>query len=281
MVQRKIHPLIVRIKSFFGLRKRGFKDLASQAGFSIVEVLDESSSTRYLEIGFSAWPCKMYLREKSSDVASFRKIFLDLEYALNLKASPEFIIDAGANTGLSSVYFARRFPSAIIISLEPEPDNFRLLIRNTQSYPNIHPIQAALWYEATSLNVIDFGKHDNFQVISDNMLHNDGEIKLKIDRYNGKVLLRCNAITISDLVERFNIARIGLLKMDIEGSEREVFIHSSQWIEKVDAIVAELHEKWHPGCDKAFHENTLSFDQRWERGENHFVSRGDYMTPCQ
>ena len=280
-MQFKFHSLISRIKSVLGLRKPGFKDRASHAGFSVVEVLDESSGTRYLEIGFLAWPCKMYLRENSSDVASFRKIFLDHEYALNLNNSPDFIIDAGANTGLSSVYFAQRFPSATIISLEPEPHNFQLLIRNTQSYPNIHPIQSALWYEATPLNIIDFGKHDNFQVVIDILLQNDIEIKSKLERYNGKVLLRCIAITISDLVERFNISRIGLLKMDIEGSEREVFIHSSPWIGKVDAIVAELHEKWHPGCDQAFHDHTISFDQRWERGENHFVSRGSSMTPKQ
>ncbi|MEZ6091277.1 MAG: hypothetical protein R3C05_25325 [Pirellulaceae bacterium] len=41
--------------------------------------------------------------------------------------------------------FAMRFPSARILAIEPEDANFELLLKNVERYPNITPIQAALW----------------------------------------------------------------------------------------------------------------------------------------
>ncbi len=40
------------------------------------------------------------------------------------------ILDAGANIGASVVYFARTFPRAHLVALEPAPDNFALLQAN-------------------------------------------------------------------------------------------------------------------------------------------------------
>lgn len=271
--------MIRRLRKLFGIYGPNFIDSASKAGFEFVKTLAESSDTELLVGKGASVSGPIFLRMNTSDVPTFRKIFLENEYSFSLRFPPKVIIDAGANTGLSAVYFAVRFPSATVYALEPEPENFKLLVRNTRPYANIRPVQAALWHETTVLNIIDFGKHDNFQVVSDTMLANDHDIKSKIERYGGKVILKCDAICMADLISRFQLDGISLLKMDIEGSEREVFVHSSAWIGQVDAIIAELHEKWHPGCDEAFHANTDDFGRRWTVGESHFVSRSDLMTP--
>lgn len=271
--------MISLIKKYFGANRTDFIESVLRAGYNISKHHDSLSSSNLFEVRGKSLMGNVFLRENSSDVACFRKIFLENEYGVNLKYAPDFIIDAGANIGLSSIYFATKFPSSKIIALEPEHENYKLLNRNIENHENIIAIQAALWHTATKLNIIDFGKHDNFQVVSDQMLKEDEELIAKIKRYNGRVALRCDSISIDDLISKFEIKRIGLIKMDIEGSEREVFQNSSNWIDVVDAIITELHDRWHPGCEAAFLQNTSSFDSRWVHGESHYISKENQMTP--
>lgn len=273
-----ISAMLGRFKKILGFGKQDLAQSFLKAGYSIKKEYDQLLGNRFLVVKSDSMPEPVFLRENSSDIATFRKIYIDHEYGVTFENPPKFIVDAGANIGISTVNFADRFPDSTIVALEPEPGNFQLLVRNTQSRSNIFPIQAALWHEKTSLNIIDFGKHDNFQVVNDQMLFHDGEIKSKIERYNGKVMLHCDSLSVMDLLSRFQMDRIGLLKMDIEGSEREVFIHSSEWIGKVDSIIVELHDKWHPGCNDAFQDNTIGFDSRWLKGESHFISRNNQMS---
>ncbi len=61
------------------------------------------------------------------------------------------------------------------------------------------------------------------------------------------------AVTIPGLMERFGLTHLDLLKIDIEGSELELFTQGDHtWIEKVDTIAIELHDHWRPGCGDAF-----------------------------
>ena len=70
---------------------------------------------------------------------------------------PPVIIDAGANVGLSAVFYANRFPNARIIAIEPEPSNYEMLKRNVVPYSNVTPVQAALWKENGPLRLFDTG----------------------------------------------------------------------------------------------------------------------------
>lgn len=71
-------------------------------------------------------------------------------YATRLHQSPRVIVDAGANIGLTAVYFANQFPAARILALEPESSNYALLCKNTAAYP-----QAALWSSTATLDLVD------------------------------------------------------------------------------------------------------------------------------
>lgn len=66
---------------------------------------------------------------------------------------------------------------------------------------------------------------------------------------------------------------VDLLKMDIEGSEKEVFEDSDRWIEKVGVIAIELHEEIRPGCKLAMSRATKGFEQIGHRGETLFMAR--------
>ena len=92
----------------------------------------------------------IFIRLKTSDFRTFLKIFRDREYELELGKEPQTILDAGANVGFASVYFAIKYPRAKIIAIEPESANFAQLKRNVAPYPNIIPVQAALWSEIST-----------------------------------------------------------------------------------------------------------------------------------
>jgi FkbM family methyltransferase len=182
---------------------------------------------------------KIYIRPGTADIPVFNDIFLHNELD-TVVDNPKFIVDAGAHIGFASIWYAIKYPNATIIALEPEKRNFQMLLKNTEKYQNIIPINIALWNKNTFLK-IESRKVENwaFQV---------KEIAGKSD---------IKAKTIIDLMVDYQINQIDILKMDIEGSEIEVFSNSDQWINSVRTIIIELHDRFRPGCFAAL-ENALT-----------------------
>ena len=112
----------------------------------------EIRRTKIVGLRFPVWQ-----RPGTTDAVCLQKIFHDREYELELFENPSVIVDAGANAGFASVWFANVFPMATIFAIEPERSNFTLLRRNARPYPNIIPIHAALWNVDEFLDVVDPG----------------------------------------------------------------------------------------------------------------------------
>ena len=85
----------------------------------------------------------------------FVHVFRWGEYAWEFAESPQVIVDAGAYTGLSTAFFALRYPAAKIIAIEPDEANFELLLRNTAAFANVQAVRAALWVESGSVVLAD------------------------------------------------------------------------------------------------------------------------------
>ena len=77
----------------------------------------------------------LFLRLKTSDIEVYGKIFAGQEYRFEALKQPKVIVDAGANIGLASVFFANAFPEATIIAIEPEETNFTLLKKKCGCLP--------------------------------------------------------------------------------------------------------------------------------------------------
>lgn len=190
----------------------------------------------------------LHLRPEPSDLAIYREIFLDQPHRLKLDRPPRVILDGGANIGASAVDFALRYPEASIIAIEPEERNFRLLVKNAEPFPNIFPVRAALWHEDAELAVLDVGKGAcAFQTIE----KRPGD---------GRILHTVPAVTVDSVMEKFGFSSIDILKLDIEGSEVEVLESSAPWIDRVEILIIELHEKIRPNCRSSFEIATKDFD---------------------
>ena len=232
---------------------------------SLMALVPSSESDRRKSVA-AKWapsPHPIWLRPGTSDVLTFKQVLLEGEYDFPLESSPQVIVDAGAHLGCTSIWFATKYPSARIIAIEPEPANFELLVRNLAPFPNVTPVNAALW------------SHQGVVAIDDPGTGTWGFRTAEIgDEPTSAETVEC--LTVPDLMQRFDLDRIDLLKIDIEGAEKEVFsdIGASGWITNVDAIEVELHDRFRPGCSRAFFSQVGDFKIELTRGMNTFVARG-------
>jgi FkbM family methyltransferase len=181
------------------------------------------------------------LRYPSTDLSTYKQVFEDFSYNFTLNQEPQIIVDAGANIGLASIYFANKYLNAKIISIEPEKSNFEMLKKNTANYKNIIPLNAALWNKNEEICIIDINRgNDSFQV---------GERQVSNSQ-------KINGFTIDKIMSMFDLQRIDLLKIDIEGAEKEVFGNPTAWIGNINTMAIELHERLRSGCNRSFYKGT-------------------------
>src|SRR5579864_1629515 len=160
------------------------------------------------------------LRLHTSDTMVFGGVIIDEEYSFGLPVFASVIVDAGANVGLTSIFYAETFPKARIFAIEAERSNFELMLKNVRPYPNITPIHAALWGSEGYVSIAEPlpGASGNWGFT---VINKPGDVR---------------AITIPLLMRDFGINHIDLLKIDIEGSEKEVF-EACDWQDRLDSIV--------------------------------------------
>jgi len=249
-----------------------YLQLAGLAGLYQVVRAKLTQSIALLRISRSGCRFPFRVRFPSSDLQTFEQIFVRAWYDFLVKTQPRVIIDGGANIGLASIYFANKYPDAKIIAIEPEQNNFELLRENVAPYANIIPLQAALWHVNEELDLLDPGRGQWGFVTQHKKITQD-----PVQTQPGTLCHTVQAITIDRLMDEFALDRINILKIDIEGAEKEVFSHTAAWIDKVDSVVIELYDALRPGCVDSFYNGSAGFDQEWWQGENLIRTRNNWL----
>jgi FkbM family methyltransferase len=208
-------------------------------------------------------PNKLLLRLGTTDVAAFEHVFFRKEYGFSLQKEPSVIVDAGANAGMSAVYFSTRYPHAKVIAIEPEPTTFDVLRKNAELFPQIVPVKAALWNREGAVQIEDAG---------------GGHWAMRVTEADPSSAKFIPTVTIPMLLKQHAIDYIDVLKIDIEGAEYEIFEDASSWIDQVGMICVELHDRFRPGCAQLFEAATAAFPVRWRRGELHCVARAGLVS---
>jgi FkbM family methyltransferase len=211
---------------------------------------------------------KVFLRLGSSDISVFNGIFRWQEYRWDLAQQPRTIVDGGAYIGLSAIYFTLRYPGVRVIAVEASERNFELLVRNTSAFPNIEAVHAALWPQPGSLVLTDPGTGLWGLQVRQPTASSSSDLDSA-----GKRADSVRAVTIEDIIREYDLANIDLLKLDIEGAEKEVFSAPGAWLPHVDAICIELHDWFRPGCARTFFAAVPDFSVEAWQGENVLVAR--------
>lgn len=200
------------------------------------------------------------VRIGTTDIKVFKDVFVYGGMDLPVRINPSVIVDAGAYTGLTSLFYSLKYPHARIISIEPEASNFKKLQENTRSRDNITAVQAGLWHKDAYLKIRD---------------RNTGNWGFALDEVKRSEEFDIKAVTLDHLIRVHNIERIRLLKIDIEGAEKELFsTNYGNWLSKVDVIVVELHDRFKAGCTDSL--KAMINPSEWDehvKGEKVILSR--------
>ncbi len=150
-----------------------------------------------------------------------KEIFIEQLYKTKLPPDA-YIIDCGANIGLSVIYFKQLVPNAKIIAFEPDGKNAELLKRNADSFnlQNVEIRQEAVWIDNTTLS-----------------FKSEGTMSSKIDESIQNGENKVQAIRLKELLNR----KIDFLKIDIEGAEYEVLKDIKENLHFVQNMFFEYH----------------------------------------
>lgn len=197
---------------------------------------------------------KVYLRPLSSDRDVFFQVFGNKDYEpvvdiynQNFACEPKFIVDLGANIGLTSIYFSKIYKDASIQIVEPYADNAAMAELNleTNRVKNYSVVKGGIWNKNALFRLdkqFRDGKEWSIRLTEDDK----GDIK---------------GYCIYEMLNAYN-EPIDILKIDIEGAEKKLFenpVYAKDFLRKVKCVAIEIHDEF--DCRKLIYDalNTNGF----------------------
>jgi FkbM family methyltransferase len=155
----------------------------------------------------------------------YREVFKKEIYKFNSENNKPYIIDAGANIGLSVIYFKLNYPDAEVVAFEPDKRIFEVLYDNIQSFgiKNVNLVNKAVWITETEIEFYSEGAD------AGRVVENDYDY----DRGKSTVL--------SESLKKYIFKQVDLLKIDIEGAEVKVIEDCKDVLCYVQKIFIEYH----------------------------------------
>lgn len=179
------------------------------------------------------------IRSKGSDLLVFQQVIVSEEYAPLFNMAHKYdkqiktIIDIGANIGLTAIYLNLKFPGSTVYAIEPEDGNYKMLLKNLQlNEPlNIIPVNTAIWYK-------------------NEFLTNSSNFRDKLSWANQTLPSERNkgirGVTMDSFITDRNISKIDILKIDIEGTEKQLFkdyAKINEILAITEMIALEVHDE--------------------------------------
>ena len=167
----------------------------------------------------------------------YKEIFKDNIYEVS-NYKPLKILDLGAYIGISTIWFADKYPEAKIVALEPNKNAFALLRNNTVIYSNVSICNKAIGIKKGIKN-----------------LYVDKEWESVSSFYAGSWLGNRSYITQSvEVIDYISLTKkfgkFDFIKLDIEGFESKFIKSNISNLNDVKVLVVEFHETKERKIDK-------------------------------
>lgn len=202
----------------------------------------------------------------SSDFDVFKQIFYWKEYLPVVKCYQEHykpeanlklnILDCGSNIGLTSLFFLDYFPGSRIIAIEPQLGNFKNLTFNLDqsNVSQVVKIRGAIW-----------SKNKQIKIVRDFRDKSDWSFRVEETDETDSI----KAFSIKQIMRDHSIEFIDILKIDIEGAEKEMFTSNDvdlDFLNVTRCLAIEIHDEYN--CREKIYEilEDKGFD-RFNSGE--------------
>lgn len=189
-------------------------------------------------------------KRPSSDLNVFNQVYEYKEYQPVVEAFqkhfPEVkhlnFIDAGSNIGLTSVYFSKFFPNSRFINIEPDTSNFETMSYNLSAngIASVEKVKGGVWSTDAYLKIVSDFRDKN-------------DWSFRVEETTEATDLK--AFSVNSLIEKNAFEFIDILKIDIEGSEKEVLTSPKadvSYLSKTKCVAIEIHDEF--DCREAIYE---------------------------
>ena len=161
-----------------------------------------------------------------------KEIFEDLCYETGIEKF-DTVLDLGANIGVAADFFQRKANK--VICVEPINENFENLLNFKESnlYTHVSCNRCAIWSSSNHRFTFSPGNDRTNCHISGR--DDGGDDKIQYESVESR--------SIKDLMQDFNLEKVDLIKMDIEGAEVEVMTNPNfrEVVGKSPNWVIEIH----------------------------------------
>jgi FkbM family methyltransferase len=193
---------------------------------------DEATDEGFIEVSLVGVPRPILVRNgrrrgEVDDRETIWELFFDDHYTSPMWRSNQRVLDLGANIGMLPIWLqANGMRPSVYVGVEPDPVTASLLRQQVARLPFEHPphiVQAA---------VGDADREVRFVTQGNSMSHRVGD--------DGDLSVRMRPV--GDLLDEADLDEVDIMKLDVEGGEREVVADAGRWASRVAAIACELHD---------------------------------------
>ncbi|MBX7533138.1 FkbM family methyltransferase [Qipengyuania sp. 1XM1-15A] len=203
---------IFTAKAVFG------KDLPLGRGESI----SVRPGTSDVEVVRQVWRDEQYVIPQDEQVARLKRF----EAAIRSRGNVPVIVDAGANIGAAALWFAREWPEARIVAVEPDAANAAMARKNCAGRERIEIVEAAIGGEGGFVSV-------------------DSEVEAYAVTTK-RADSGCRVVTVDDCVAMVEGGELFAVKVDIEGFEDDLFAANTGWLDRAALVYIEPHDHIFP-----------------------------------
>lgn len=179
------------------------------------------------------------LRPRSADAAVVSQVFSWQQYDLSRfpqharvaaayrdildRGKQPLILDLGANNGASARWFAREYPQADIVAVEPDSENARICRLNNEGQP-VQVLTAAI---GSTPGHVSVDTANTATLSYTTTRSSDGGVPI---------------VTVGQILAERPGHELFIVKIDIEGFEEDLFASDTEWVQHARVILVEPHD---------------------------------------
>ena len=166
----------------------------------------------------------LYIHDRSSFLLGYFELFKGDIYNFVAETDSPYIIDCGANMGMSIIYFKKLYPKATIVAFEADTHIYSFLKKNVASFgfTGVTILHNAVWDNA--------GETLSF-------LSEGGAGGRVAPKEEGVTFYNVDTVRLKSYLNK----RVDFLKVDIEGAEYRVIFDCAEELKNVQTLFLEYH----------------------------------------